>query len=88
MMPIGALVTVSGKSGSEEKLLELLNAAIADVRTEPGNMMAVVLRDLDAANKFHVFEFYKDEAAVQAHRVAPHTIKRGLLLQALFTEPF
>ena len=39
---------------------------------EPGCLRFDVLNDLEDPNKFFFYEVYKDEAALDAHRAAPH----------------
>ncbi len=44
----------------------------AESRKEPGCLMYVVHRGLDDRSRFIVYEQYKDEAALEAHRATPH----------------
>ena len=39
---------------------------------EPGCLRFDVIQDLDNPNRFYLYEVYKDEAALQAHRQTPH----------------
>ena len=41
-------------------------------RTEPGNLRYDLLRDDDDPNHFLLYEVYRDAAALEAHRAAPH----------------
>ena len=86
-MPIGAIVTMTAKPGLEKEALELLEEIIADVRTEPGNLLSVVLRDSKEPGTFYAFEIYRDEAAIAAHKIAPHSVNKGPKFQALCAGP-
>jgi len=41
-------------------------------RDEPGCARFNVLQDAKEANTFYFYEVYRDEAALEAHRAAPH----------------
>jgi quinol monooxygenase YgiN len=86
-MPIGVLVTMTAKPGGADELSGHLRQAVADSRTEAGNLMCVLLADPADADRFHIFEIYRDEAAMQAHREEPHTIKSTPIIHALFGAP-
>lgn len=87
-MPIAALVTMTAIAGREEELVAALTDVLADVRTEPGNLMAVALRDPAQPGKIFEFAVYKDQAAIDAHRVAPHSVTKGPLVGALLGAPW
>ena len=42
---------------------------------EPGCLRFDVLQDDEDENRLHLYEVYKDQAAVDAHRAAPHFTK-------------
>jgi quinol monooxygenase YgiN len=87
-MPIAALVTMTAIPGREDELMALLLDVLADVRTEPGNLMAVALRDPAQPGKVFEFAVYKDEVALEAHRKAEHSVVKGPLVGALQSEPW
>lgn len=87
-MPIAALVTMTPIAGREDELEAQLIDVIADVRTEPGNLMAVVLRDPAQPGKIFEFAVYKDQAAIDAHRRAEHSVVKGPLVGALLGAPW
>jgi quinol monooxygenase YgiN len=70
-MAIGALVTLRPKPGAAAELLEKTVEVIADVRTEPGNLMSVTLRDPDQPEKIFLFEIYRDQDAIAAQGGRP-----------------
>jgi quinol monooxygenase YgiN len=86
-MAIGAFVTLTPKAGAAAELLERTVDVIAYVRTEPGNLMSVTLRDPDQPEKIFLFEIYRDQAAIAAHKVAAHSVEKGPAVHALFGEP-
>lgn len=87
-MPIAALVTMTPTPGKEDEMLALLTEVIADVRTEPGNLLAMVLRDARQPDKIFEFAVYKDQDAIEAHRRAEHSVTKGPLVGALQSEPW
>ncbi|TDV34173.1 quinol monooxygenase YgiN [Paraburkholderia caballeronis] len=49
-----------------------LRVMVAETRKEPGNQRYDLMRRADGAPGFHLFESYRDAAAVQAHRDSAH----------------
>ena len=60
---------------SEEYIEAILEDARGSVRDEPGCVRFDVIQDGGDPNKIWVYEVFKDEAAVEAHRQAPHLLK-------------
>jgi quinol monooxygenase YgiN len=87
-VPIAALVTMTPRPGCEDELLAGLTEVVADVRTEPGNLMVLLLRDPDQPDKIFEFTIFQDQAAIEAHRKAEHSLTKGPLLSALQSEPW
>ena len=46
--------------------------ALGSERDEPGCARFNVLQDMEDDNVYYFYEVYRDEAAVEAHRAAPH----------------
>jgi (4S)-4-hydroxy-5-phosphonooxypentane-2,3-dione isomerase len=46
--------------------------ALGSERDEPGCARFNVLQDAKEQNTFYFYEVYRDEAALEAHRAAPH----------------
>ena len=42
---------------------------------EPSRLRFDVLQDSEDPNRIHLYEVYKDQAALEAHRRAPHYLK-------------
>ena len=53
----------------------LMDDARGSVGNEPGCLRFDVLQDLEDPNRIHLYEVYRDEAALEAHRQAPHYLK-------------
>ena len=61
------------KPDQREKFLRAIeHDALGSERDEPGCLRFNVLRDEKDPNVYYFFEVYKDEAALEAHRAAPH----------------
>ena len=66
-------VKVRIKAEQRERFLKAIEAdAIGSERDEPGCLRFNVLRDQQDQNVYYFFEVYRDEAALEAHRAAPH----------------
>ena len=86
-MYIGALVTMTAKAGSADELRSRLLDAVALTRTEPGNLVAVLMADPEDTNRFNIFEIFRDQTAIEAHRAAPSTKESAPIIHALFGAP-
>jgi quinol monooxygenase YgiN len=65
-------VTYVVKSGHENQALELFAKLAPATRAEPGCRMYVVHRSTTDPRRFFLYEQYDDQAALDAHRAAPH----------------
>ena len=66
-------VKVRVKLGERERFLKAIEVdALGSERDEPGCMRFNVLQDGQDQNVYYFFEVYRDEAALEAHRAAPH----------------
>lgn len=65
-------VTWVANPGHEEEVAEIFRRLEAASRTEPGCLMYIVHRHKDDARTFFIYEQYKDEAALQAHKDTAH----------------
>ena len=66
-------VKVRIKAEQRERFLKAIEVdAIGSERDEPGCLRFNVLRDAQDQNVYYFFEVYRDEAALEAHRAAPH----------------
>jgi quinol monooxygenase YgiN len=66
-------VKVRVKAGERERFLKAIEAdARGSEPDEPGCLRFNVMRDQQDQNVYYFFEVYRDEAALEAHRAAPH----------------
>jgi len=66
-------VKVRIKANERERFLHAIEAdALGSERDEPGCLRFNVLQDQQDPNVYCFFEVYRDEAALEAHRAAPH----------------
>jgi quinol monooxygenase YgiN len=65
-------VTKPGRGDEAAKVFQILTA---ESRKEPGCLMYVVHRHRDDPGRFFVYEQYKDDAALEAHRNSPHFLE-------------
>ena len=60
------------KPGTEEKCREYIRILEEHSRKEAGCLMYIGHQSTENPRKFLLYEQYKDEAALQAHRNSPH----------------
>ena len=65
-------VTWMAKIGREAEVTTLFEKLTEQSRKEPGCAMYQVHRHKTDPRRFFIYEQYKDEAALQAHRDSPH----------------
>jgi len=65
-------VHVTIKAGHEDAVLDPFRKLQAETRREPGCIYYVVQRSRENPRHYLVYEQYKDEAALEAHRNSPH----------------
>jgi len=66
-------VKVRVKAAERERFLHAIEVdALGSERDELGCLRFNVLRDRQGPNVYYFFEVYRDEAALEAHRAAPH----------------
>lgn len=54
---------------------EFIDATLENARgtvEEPGNLRFDVIQQMDDANRFVLYEVYRDEAGMKAHKETPH----------------
>jgi (4S)-4-hydroxy-5-phosphonooxypentane-2,3-dione isomerase len=66
-------VKVRVKPGERERFLKAIEVdALGSERDEPGCLRFNVLQDGQDQNVYYFYEVYRDAAALEAHRAAPH----------------
>ena len=70
------LVTIQIKPEHREEFMEsMLDDARGSVENEPGCLRFDVVQSQEDPNRLLLYEVYRDEAAIEAHRQAPHYLK-------------
>ena len=70
---ISIFVTIRIKEGFSDQFTEAsFGDSQGSVRDEPGCFRFDILKNSEESNLFHLYEVYEDEAALDAHRNAPH----------------
>ncbi|MBT5110316.1 MAG: antibiotic biosynthesis monooxygenase [Rhodospirillaceae bacterium] len=70
---IAKWIKVRIKPDQRQRFLDAIEVdALGSEQDEPGCARFNVLQDIEDDNVYYFYEVYKDEAAVEAHRAAPH----------------
>jgi quinol monooxygenase YgiN len=68
-------VTWIAKAGRESEVASVFSKLTAESRKEPGCAMYQVHRHRTEPRRFFIYEQYKDDAALEAHRAASHFLQ-------------
>ena len=68
-------VTYMAKVNREAEVAELFCKLTEESRKEPGCIMYVVHLHKTEPRRFFIYEQYKDDAALEAHRASPHFLQ-------------
>ncbi|HZQ22810.1 MAG TPA: putative quinol monooxygenase [Terriglobales bacterium] len=68
-------VTWMAKTGHEAEVTAIFQKLTEESRKEPGCAMYLVHRHKTEPRRFFIYEQYKDDAALEAHRAAPHFLQ-------------
>ncbi len=68
-------VTWVAKSGHDGDIAPILAKLTEESRKEPGCLMYLVHRHKTDRRRFFIYEQYKDDAALEAHRASPHFLQ-------------
>jgi len=68
-------VTWMAKVGREVEVAGILSKLTDESRKEPGCSIYQVHRHKTDPRRFFIYEQYKDDAALEAHRAAPHFLQ-------------
>ena len=73
---IALMVTINIQPAHKEAFMaSMLDDAKGSNKDEAGCLRFDVLQDNENPNRIHLYEVYQDEAALEAHRQAPHFVK-------------
>ena len=82
------LVSIQVKPEHREAFIEAtLDDARGSVQDEPGCLRFDVLQDDKDPNRIYLYEVYRDQAAIEAHRQTAHLLKWRETVQDWFTTP-
>jgi (4S)-4-hydroxy-5-phosphonooxypentane-2,3-dione isomerase len=70
-------VTWMAKTGREAEAAAVLEKLTAESRKEPGCVMYQVHKHKTDSRRFFIYEQYRDDAALEAHRAAPHFLQHA-----------
>ena len=73
-----------------EHVAEFIEASLANARNtvrEPGNLRFDVLQQGDDRNRFVLYEVYRDEEAMKAHKQTPHYARWAEAVAPWMAEP-
>jgi len=68
-------VTWMARQGRESEVTSIFAKLTEESRKESGCLMYVVHRHKTDPRRFFVYEQYKDDAALEAHRASPHFLQ-------------
>ena len=68
-------VTWMAKTGHEKEVVSVFTKLTEESRKESGCIMYLVHQHKTDPRKFFVYEQYKDDAALEAHRASPHFLQ-------------
>jgi quinol monooxygenase YgiN len=74
-MMVVLVVTWMAKAGHEAEVATLFSKLTEESRKEPGCVMYQVHRHKTEPRRFFIYEQNKDDAALEAHRTAPHFLQ-------------
>ena len=70
-------VTWIAKTGHEQEVAALFSRLTEESRKEPGCVMYQVHRHRTEPRRFFIYEQYKDNAALEAHRASAHFLQHA-----------
>ena len=70
-------VTWMAKTGRESETAAIFEKLTTESRKEPGCLMYQVHKHKTDSRRFFIYEQYKDDAALEAHRAAAHFLQHA-----------
>jgi quinol monooxygenase YgiN len=74
-------------AGREGEVRDLLGWMVERTRAEPGCERYDLFEERDAGGVLHLFERYRDQAALEAHRATDHYVEYRRRVADLLREP-
>jgi autoinducer 2-degrading protein len=81
------LVEINIKPERVDEFLDVFRTNHEGALTEPGNLRFDVLQDPEVSTRFFIYEAYKDDAAVLAHKQTAHYLACVEKLDEMMSEP-
>ncbi|HEY2455513.1 MAG TPA: (4S)-4-hydroxy-5-phosphonooxypentane-2,3-dione isomerase [Scandinavium sp.] len=81
------LVEINIKPERVDAFLDVFRANHEGALTEPGNLRFDVLQDPEVSTRFFIYEAYKNDAAVLAHKQTAHYLACVEKLDEMMSEP-
>lgn len=85
--PLNVVAILKANTGAEHEVRALLQAALPKFQAEPGCLAYTLLVDKEDPTRFLSYETWTDDAALQAHFVAPTMTAATPKLKTLLAAP-
>lgn len=85
--PVSVFASFQPREGSEESLRSLLAWMVERTRAEPGCERYDLYEEREANGALHLFERYRDQEALEAHRASDHYVEYRRRVADLLAEP-
>ena len=85
--PVSVFASFQPREGSEESLRSLLAWMVERTRAEPGCERYDLYEERDAPGALHLFERYRDQEALEAHRASDHYVEYRRQVMDLIAGP-
>src|SRR5439155_19272617 len=79
-------VTWMAKNGRESDVAAMFSKLTEASRNEPGCVMFQVHRNKTEPRRFFIYEQYKDDAELEAHRAKPHFLQFAMMVLPMFAD--
>jgi quinol monooxygenase YgiN len=88
MSPVAVFASFTPADGKEQDVLGVLERMVEHTRQEPGNDLYSLYRaDGEDGTTFHIFERYRDQDALDAHRSADYYKDYRATIPSLLAQP-
>lgn len=85
--PVSVIARFFPKDGQENAVETVLRGMVSPTRNEPGCQRYDLYRVKDGPAQFALFEIYKDQTALEAHRATEHYKDYRARIVDLLSEP-
>ncbi len=86
-MALAAFVTLKPKAGAAAELRKRVLDVAEAVRDEPGNLLTLAFCDPENPDHMIMLELFRDQTAIEEHRIARSSVEMGPAVHALLAEP-